>query len=252
MITLCHSLCSHVHRRGHRGARLLLWGELGGAAGETSPIPASGAPVTRGASSGWGQDIRRSARAWSSSSPGNSAGGSRGPASSSHSTLREALPCSGVCLWGRWGGKGRPLAGLPPRSPASLDVPGRTVQAQVSKQRGTAKSLDGEAPQVPSKHSGADHAATPPPPPLVEMVQNSKFQAPGDVTPLAGPEAVPEEALPFKNKADLGVQVGVILQSRNVGKVLLPTPSTSRIGWAFWGYHLLRHLPCRLQSLWRR
>ena len=52
--------------------------------------------------------------------------------------------------------------GLPPRSPASLDVPGGTVQAQVSKQRGTAKSLDGEASQVPSKHSGTDHAATPP------------------------------------------------------------------------------------------
>ena len=64
-------------------------------------------------------------------------------------------------------------------------------------------------------------------PPLVEMVQNHKFQAPGDVTPLAGPEEVPEEALPFKNKADLGAQVGVILQSRNVGKVLLPTPAAA-------------------------
>ena len=59
------------------------------------------------------------------------------------------------------------------------------------------------------------------------MVQNNKFQAPGDVTPLAGPEEVPEEALPFKNKADLGAQVGVILQSRNVGKVLLPTPAAA-------------------------
>ena len=64
-------------------------------------------------------------------------------------------------------------------------------------------------------------------PPLMEMVQNHKFQAPGDVTPLAGPEEVPEEALPFKNKADLGAQVGVILQSRNVGKVLLPTPAAA-------------------------
>ena len=64
-------------------------------------------------------------------------------------------------------------------------------------------------------------------PPLVEMVQNHNFQAPGDVTPLAGPEEVPEEALPFKNKADLGAQVGVILQSRNVGKVLLPTPAAA-------------------------
>ena len=64
-------------------------------------------------------------------------------------------------------------------------------------------------------------------PPLVEMVQNHKFQAPVDVTPLAGPEEVPEEALPFKNKADLGAQVGVILQSRNVGKVLLPTPAAA-------------------------
>ena len=33
--------------------------------------------------------------------------------------------------------------------------------------------------------------------------------------------------MPFKNKADLGAQVSVILQSRNVGKVLLPTPSAA-------------------------
>ena len=71
-------------------------------------------------------------------------------------------------------------------------------------------------------------------PPLVEMVENSKFQAQGDVTPLARPEAVLEEALPYKSKADLGAQVSVILQSRNVGKVLLPTPSAAAFDIKVW------------------
>ena len=62
-------------------------------------------------------------------------------------------------------------------------------------------------------------------PPLVETVKNNRFHAPGDVVPLAGPEEIPAGALPFQRKADLGPQVSKIFRTKNVGKILLPTPS---------------------------
>ena len=62
-------------------------------------------------------------------------------------------------------------------------------------------------------------------PPLVETVINNRFQAPGDVVPLAEPEEIPAGALPFQHKADLGPRVSEIFKTKNVGKILLPTPS---------------------------
>ena len=62
-------------------------------------------------------------------------------------------------------------------------------------------------------------------PPLVETVINNRFQAPGDVVPLVGPEEIPAGALPFQHKADLGPRVSEIFKTKNVGKILLPIPS---------------------------
>ena len=62
-------------------------------------------------------------------------------------------------------------------------------------------------------------------PPLVETVINNRFQAPGNVVPLAGPEEIPAAALPFQHKADLGPRVSEIFKTKNVGKILLTTPS---------------------------
>ena len=60
-------------------------------------------------------------------------------------------------------------------------------------------------------------------PPLVETVEHNRFQAPGNVVSLAGPEEIPAGALPFQRKADLGPHVSEIFRTKNVGKILLPT-----------------------------
>ena len=62
---------------------------------------------------------------------------------------------------------------------------------------------------------------------LVETVINNRFQASGDVVPLAGPEEIPAGALPFQRKADQVPQVSKIFRTKNVGKILLPTPSAA-------------------------
>ena len=61
-------------------------------------------------------------------------------------------------------------------------------------------------------------------PPLVELVPNLKYQAPGNVAALASVQDIPADARSFAHKEDLGPQVSGILGNKNRGKILLPTP----------------------------
>ena len=61
-------------------------------------------------------------------------------------------------------------------------------------------------------------------PPLVELVPNLKYQAPGNVAALASMQDIPADTRSFAHKAELGTQVTAILGNKNRGKILLPTP----------------------------
>ena len=61
-------------------------------------------------------------------------------------------------------------------------------------------------------------------PPLVELVPNLKYQAPGNVAALASMQDIPTDARSFAHKEYLGPQVSSILGTKNRGKILLPTP----------------------------
>ena len=61
-------------------------------------------------------------------------------------------------------------------------------------------------------------------PPLVELVPNLKYQAPGNVAALASVQDIPADARSFAHKEDLGPQVSGILGNKNRGKILLLTP----------------------------
>ena len=60
--------------------------------------------------------------------------------------------------------------------------------------------------------------------PLLELVPNLKYQAPGNVAALASVQDMPADARSFAHKEELGPQVAGILGNKNRGKILLPTP----------------------------